>query len=614
VAARPASRAAATGSSTFPGLTYNGGITRKDRAVAVIKLIGFAGEAPKVIPRLLGDTFAQAAYNTRLDDGGLTPIRRQRFVQQLADAPPEGFGTIYLHNGVWLAWPGHVYAAPGPVASDRLYVMGDGAPKMIAGGVTYDLAIQPPASALSAAVSGTPSSGLGSTRLYVYTWVTDFGEESEPCPVSNEVYWEPGQTVTLSGFTAAPSGRAITKQRIYRSQTSTTGTQLYFIAERAVSTDDFIDNIPSESIQEPLPSLDWNAPPDDLTGLAPGPNGMMAAFRGKEVYFCEPYRPHAWPEKYVLTTDYPVVGLAWFGASLAILTTGVPYIASGSAPENMVMEKTALNLPCINARGIVDLGYSVVYPSHDGLVQVSSSGTGVVTAGLFSRDDWLRLNPQGMVAGQYNGRYLTSYSYADANGEEHNGTFIIDLTGSQPFLIRSDVRARAMYYDIPSGVLYMLIGDRVYEWDAMSEPFELQSWKSKLFVLPTPTNFGAILVESDDGLTDEEIAAIEAEAARVQTENDVLFAGASIGGELGASVLNEYPVNGDMLLPIPTINRHVSVSVYADRKLVATIGKVNRMARLPSGFKADKWEIEVTSDMPITQILMATTGMELAGA
>lgn len=582
--------------------------------MALLKLIGFAGETPKVIPRLLGDAFAQAAYNTRLDDGGLTPIRKQRFVQQLADAPPEGFGTIYLHNGDWLAWPGMVYPAPGPVATDRLYVMGDGAPKMIVGSTTYPLAVPAPTTAPSAAVSGTSTSDLGSTRLYVITHVTDFGEESEPSPISNEVYWKPGQTVTLSGIAAPPAGRNITTQRIYRSQTSTTGTQLYFIAERAASAADFIDNIPSESIQEALPSLEWNPPPDDLTGLVAGPNGMMAAFRGKEVYFCEPYRPHAWPEKYVLTTDYPVVGLAWFGSSLAIVTTGVPYVASGTAPEAMAMEKTELNLPCINARGIVDLGYSVAYPSHDGLVLVSNSGTSVATAGLFSRDDWLRLNPQGMVAGQYNGRYFTSYSYADVRGQEFLGSFIIDLTGQQPFLIRSDIRANAMHYDIPSGVLYMLVGNTIYEWDALSEPYALQSWKSKLFALPTPTNFGAILVSADEGLTDEEVEAIEDEAERVMESNTILFAQASIGGELGGAALNVYEVAGDMLESIPTVSRSVSVSVYADRKLVATIGKVNEMARLPSGFKADKWEIEVASDTPITQILMATTGQELAGA
>lgn len=582
--------------------------------MAVIKLIGFAGEQPKIIPRLLGDNFAQAAYNTRLDDGGLTPIRKPRFAQQLSDAPPEGFGTIYYHGGVWMAWPGLVYAAPGPVATDRLYVMGDGTPKMMVGPTTYPLALVAPTAALGATASGTPTSDLGSTRVYAYTWVTEFGEESEPSPASAEVYWEPGQTVTLAGFESAPAGRAIARQRIYRSQSGTTGTQLYFIAERAATNADFVDTVASEGIQEPLPSVAWHAPPGDLTGLVAGPNGMMAAFRGKEVYFCEPYRPHAWPEDYVLTTDYPVVGLAWFGSSLAIMTSGTPYVASGTAPENMVMEKTELNLPCVNPKGIVDLGYSVAYPSNDGLVLVSTSGTSVATAGIFSRDEWLRLNPQSMVAGQYNGRYYTSYAYSDVMGQEFQGSFIIDLTGQQPYLIRTDTKAQAMFYDLPSGSLFMLIGSSIFEWDAQSMPFATQNWKSKLFIVPRPTNFGAMLVESDDALTPDEIAAIEAEIERVLQTNSLLFEDDSIGGELNAMALNEMAINDDLLEVAPTINRTVSVTVYADRKLVATVGRMNQLVRLPSGFKSDKWEIEVTSDVPITQILMGTTAQELAGA
>lgn len=582
--------------------------------MAVLKLIGYAGEMPKIIPRLLGDAFAQAAYNTRLDDGGLTPIRKQRFVQSLTGAPPGGFGTIYLNGETWMAWSGKVYAANGPVAADRLYVMGNGKPKMIVAGVTYDLAVPRPSAAPTATVSGAATSDLGSTRLYVRTFVTAFDEESEPSPVSNEVYWKPGQTVTLSGLTAAPAGRNITKERFYRSQTSTTGTQLFFIAERAVSTANFVDSIAVDAIQEALPSLDWNAPPDDLTGLVAGPNGMMAAFRGKEVYFCEPYRPHAWPEKYVLTTDYPVVGLAWFNGSLAILTSGVPYIAQGSAPENMVMQKTELNLPCINPNSVVDLGYSVAYASHDGLVLVSASGTQVATSALFTRDDWLRLNPHSMVAGQYNGRYFASYSYSDLEGQEFRGSFIIDLSGQQPFLIRTDVQADAMYYDIPSGVLYMLIGDSIYEWDALSEPYALQSWKSKLFTLPNPTNFGAILIESDDVMTDEQLQAIQDEIDRIIAANATIFAQPSMGGEIGGSMLGEFDLNGDQMQPIPTVNRNVSVSIYADRKLVDTIGKVNKMARLPSGFKARLWEIEVSSDTPLGPITLATTGQELMGA
>ncbi len=94
----------------------------------------------------------------------------------------------------------------------------------------------------------------------------------------------------------------------------------------------------------------------------------------------------------------------------------------------------------------------------------------------------------------------------------------------------------------------------------------------------------------------------------------MIFAQDSIGGELGGAALNVHEVNGDELLPVPTLSRTVSVSIYADRQLVATVGKVNGMARLPSGFLAQLWEIEVASDTAITQITLAGTGAELAGA
>jgi hypothetical protein len=582
--------------------------------MAVLKLIGFVGENPKITPRLLGDMSAQMAYNVRLDDGALTPVRKKRFDYQFADPPPGGYTTIYKDAGGWLGWAEDVYAVPGPVATDRLYILGDGAPKMRVAGVIYPLAVPFPASALTATLGGTPTPGAsGTTRLYVYTWVTSFGEESEPSPISADVFWTPGQTTTLSGFASPPAGRSITLQRIYRAQTGKTGTQLYFIAERAATNADFADTVSPELLQEVLPSANWNAPPDDMTGLIALPNGMMAAFSGKQLCFCEPYRPHAWPESYRLTMDYDIVGLGAFSSSVIVTTKGTPYIVNGSAPENMTSERIEQNLPCINARGIVDLGYSVAYPSHDGLVQVTSSGAVVATTSIFSRDDWLRLNPYNMVADQYNGRYFTSFSYTDVTGTEFRGIFIIDLSGQQAFLIRTDVQAEAMYYDLPTGQLYLLKDASVYEWDALSEPSALLSWKSKLFVLPKPTNFGAILVESDVALTPEQVAAIEAEIASLTAQNAAIFAQESIGGEIDGAALGEFALNGDELLKVPTLSRNTSVSIYADRKLVATVGAVNRMARLPAGFLATLWEVEVSSDTSITQITLAGTGQELAG-
>lgn len=576
--------------------------------MALLKLTGFTGESPKVIPRLLPDTAAQRAVNTRLDDGALTPIRKPYAVHEFAE---QSLKTIVRHNGEWLGWVDEVNAVPGPVASDRLYITGNGEPKMRVGSTVYPLAVPFPETALTATVSGTATQDIPTTRLYVYTWVTGFSEESEPCPISADVTWKPGQTVTLSGFEAIPTGRNITHQRIYRSQTSASTAQLYLIAEREATTADFVDTVAPEAFQEPIPSTQYNPPPAGLRGLTAMPNGMMAAFDGKDLYFCEPYLPHAWPASYTLTTDFPIVGLGAFGTSLVVMTTGNLYLVSGTAPESMVMEKLELNLPCVSSRGIVDMGYSIVYPSHDGLVVASSNGASVVTKGLFSRDEWLRMNPSTVLASQYYGRYFMPYSYIDENDVPQAGTLIIDLTGEQQFVIRTDVVPQAMFHEVETGKLFMLIGSKVWEWDSIYRPFYQQTWKSKLFVMPKPANFGALLVEADSTLSATDIEAIEAEIAEIKAENEALFAQQYIGGELAGGALNTVPVNGDLMQQMPVVARTVAVNVYADRKLVATINKVNKPCRLPSGFLATLWEVEVVSDMPIDQVLMATTGTEL---
>jgi hypothetical protein len=67
------------------------------------------------------------------------------------------------------------------------------------------------------------------------------------------------------------------------------------------------------------------------------------------------------------------------------------------------------------------------------------------------------------------------------------------------------------------------------------------------------------------------------------------------------------------MLPLPGNSQTVAVNVYAGRKLVASVGVVNKAARLPAGFLEQLWEIEVTGDMPITQVTLATAANELAG-
>lgn len=575
--------------------------------MATLKLIQFSGEIPRLVPRLLPDTAAQRAENVRLDDGGLTPVRAMRFEQAITGHTTGNIKSIIKHGADWLAFDTVVNAAPGAVAQDRLYYTGDGKPKMRVSGTVFDLAVPGPAVALTASTSGTGTGDIAEV-LYVYTFVTDYGEESEPSPASNRINWQSGLTITLAGFAAAPAGRAISKQRLYRLQQSASqGADLFFIAERTASGADWTDTIAIDSFGEVLPSRTWNQPPDDLAGLIALPNGMMAAFSGKDLYFCEPYHPHAWPQDYVLTMSHPIVALGAFGNTIVVATTGQPEIVTGTSPDSMQQEKMELNLPCVNARGMVDLGYAVAYPSHDGLVVVDSSGPKLKND-LFTRPQWQKTSPATYVASQFAGRYFASYEYIDALGKVDTGTFIIDLTGEQPFLLRAGERADAMFYDIETSALYMLVGTDIYEWDAQGQLNAIMTWRSKPFVLTAPASFGAILVEANPSYSAEEQKAIDDAKAAILAANTALFAG-NLGGELNGAAMNTYAIDGDPLQHFDG-DLYASVQVFADGELVASIGDTNVVERIPPA-KARNWEVQVNGTLSIAQISLATTAREL---
>lgn len=570
-----------------------------------IKLAGFRGEQPHIIPRMLPESAAQQAFNCRLDNGGLTPTRRPVFYD---DAGGIDHKTIVLFDDEWLSWSDLVHAVEGPVDDTRLYVTGDGAPKLIHDGDTYDLALEGPTGALTATPSGA---GTGDVidRVYVYTWVTDFGEESEPNVASDALEWQDGITVTLSGFAMHAGGRNVTKQRIYRSQTGQLGTQLYFIAERADTASDYVDTVPVDGFAEPLPSVDWNPPPDTLTGLVSMANGMMAAFDGRKVYFCEPWRPHAWPEKYILTTDANIVGLAAIDTTLFILTETNPHYAQGATPDTMQMVKWSKPLPCINARGIVNLGNKIAYPSNDGLaVALPGASFGLASAALFDRDGWRRYDPATIIAGEHGGRYVAFYDTTTDDGVILAGSMIISLDGD-PFLSRSTEQVSAVYSEPKGGGLYYIPKgtDDIMRFDDPDGAMQSLYWRSKPFKLPYPENFGVVQVDTDLDQQDDAAAAAEAYRLSVIAANQAAILAGTVTSGINSAVLNGLELNGDDLTPLPVASGLVAVGIYADGVRVATIELTNEPKRFAGGFKARQWEIDVTGDVPVTQIVLGKT-------
>lgn len=174
------------------------------------------GEVPRRSERLLGDNYAQSAENCKLKSGRCDPINGLQLVHtSLASAIASmyryRFGDLYN----WLVFGTTVDVSRSPVANDslgRFYYTGDGEPRMstyadaIQGSGPYPvgfyvLGVTPPVAAMSITVTG--GSGATEDRAYVYTFKTQYGEESGPSPATLKTGFVNGSW-DISGMNGAP--------------------------------------------------------------------------------------------------------------------------------------------------------------------------------------------------------------------------------------------------------------------------------------------------------------------------------------------------------------------------------------------------------------------------
>ena len=341
----------------------------------------------------------------------------------------------------------------------------------------------------------TVESGMGSataeTRVYTYTFVnkeSGFEFESAPCsatPFSVEV--NVNEKVTLTGFSSAPGGYTATHKRIYR---STTGTFL-FVDEITLADTTYIDTKSADALGEEIPSLIWSTPPDTLRGLINMPGGVMAGFSGRDVYFCDPYHPHAWPVQYQQSLDYPVVGLGRMDTTLAVLTTGSPYFIQGGHPDSMSVVKSDLEQACASKRSIVSTNGAVIYASPDGLVMLSSSGSKIITEQYFNRAQWQAyFKPESIHAYQQDLKYIAFYD----NGTTQ-GSFVYDLTSGA--LITTSIYATAGYNDLQIDKLFVASANgAIKPWfEGAALPY---TWRSKKFTFPKPLSMACAQLDAEN--------------------------------------------------------------------------------------------------------------------
>ncbi len=570
--------------------------------MGVLRLAGFSGMWPIRDARALPDNAALYSRNIDCDGGAylkgnrphtlITPLLADTNVVFRIPLP----GADSLTNSYWAQFF-NIYTGfhRGPLINDTLerYYWGstDGvrySPRATLVGVStyadlagYKLGVPPP-TGKPVITSITGGAAPTVTRQYLVTFRNAYGEESAPSlPVEGDGNgngtWNIGSIPQPGSFPDyAPYGSI----RLYRTVTSfETGlTEFFLVAQLGVGTTSYADSTLDTDLIEILESTNYTLPPAGTQGLVLMPNGIFVVWKENNLYFSENYRPHAWPPDYTITVDAPIVGLAAFGNSCVVCTTGKPSIVTGTKAGAMALQKTDAPLPCVSRQSIVSAPEGVYYASEEGLVLITPGSISTVSTQLINREQWrddfVAHLQRSMVQG---GEYVALINNADfpspdkgfrfwpQSPAERGVTFFdtpdtainigIETWSGKPWIIQQNVSGRYLY-----------------EFETPGEERVAYEWQSREFIYPYPANFVVYQCYFDDTLDKTLSLKIEV----------------TLRGNDGST---EWVTVYDR--PVPYSGREV---------------------KLPSGFKSDIWRFTFTGDTQLQSFLIASSARELRSA
>jgi hypothetical protein len=554
----------------------------------------------------------------------------------------------------------------------------------------------PPVTAPGALSTGQPgfqmfadctSSSVQESRAYLYTWVSAYGEEGPPSPATLVNGWSNG-TWTIGLWTPPPTDLGVFRNlailRLYRTVTAVGGSAVYYwVADVSLGSTDpeaiqtiarnplvpaaftsgvqstmptginppaatYVDTNPDNlvALDITMPSTNWFPPPGNLQGMVSLPNGMMVGWVGNAVWFCEPYQSHAWPPGYVITTDFPIVGLGVTSGALVVCTNARPYVINGVNPASMASIKCSKAEPCNSRASILDGDHAVAYMSPNGLIQVTPNGQTDNTTQLWiTRERWEALTPP---------RYARAISLAscyfcfgtssplgvvpvDTSQAQTGFTIELDQDNAS-FTIWPQPGGHRLGFDVltaPNGFnvdnvltdpwtgIGMLIQNgQIWYFDFTDPAPTMQpyAWASKIYQQNTKKSYEAMKVffTQPQGPTGPAFSIPVPFGSTLPTGTTMFYGFTGGTGYSGPTGPNQAPatdVSWNTLQPsqLGVIKTFVDYDgsgqmVLVDcREIVSSGG----LLRIISGFKAEQWQWQISGRILISNVQIATTAKEL---
>ena len=346
--------------------------------------------------------------------------------------------------------------------------------------------------AYTATLDSSISEADKETRAYVYTYVNTYNEEGPPSPPA-EVTMGITASVTLTCVKTSTAGYTPLKEiRIYRTPTGSTLAAYFYVGSIYVTTTadgncTFVDDVKAELLNEELASTFYYPPNQSLRGLMVMPNGILCAWKGNELHFSEAYKPWAWPPAYVLTLPYNVVGGIVQGSGAVVTTTAYPYIVSGVSPDSMTTSRLNVEQAGVSKWAMTTVAGTVVYASNDGIVTVvGGNATLAPSLTFFTRDVW---------------RLRYSAGFSTMRFANWDGRLVVYSSSAlfRPFMLRLD-EADGTLTDLPNfsaqchfisplaDQFYYVNGTGVYQFNGGTDLSA--AWKSREIVIEKPCSFG----------------------------------------------------------------------------------------------------------------------------
>ena len=393
------------------------------------------------------------------------------------------------------------------------------------------------------------------------------------------------------------------------------------------SNHNFIDDFAVSGLSTIVPSENYDKPKATMKGITNYHRNMLVGFFDNQLCISFPDKPHAWPERFRLTLDSNIVGIAVNGGYIIALTESYPYNISGNSPESMSVTRIDAEYPCLAKKSIVNIGkQGVMWATHGGLAAWrGGSGISINTILIHDWDTWGDyLDPTTLVGHYFNDKYFGSHS---------TGSFTFQLDNDQGgTFVKINYKFTAAYSDSITGVTYYTsdtTGD-IFEWDNKNQVLAPMEWKSKTIRTSDYLNMGAARVIAEyTSITGENVNEI-AFNSNVPIFNAAVFA---VSQQLGClngptdytdsnsnrveniGTLNGFPVNGDsqtQTLKVLSEVLPVVFKLFVDKDLVfqASIAS-DDIFRLPSGYRSDTFEVSVSGSARVKAIHLGETPIGL---